>query len=324
MAKHRHSHIVARSHLREWAHEGKVGVGWIDRDGPELLPPAEIAVRRGFYREQHPDGSTSDVLDPAMSRVEGAAIEIIRDLENRWPLDPSARSCLAEYMALQILRSPAWREWYSQAIGVATDKIRATDPERKPHVLRGAAALMELDTARHDLLVGNVPRIGTLLANMRWTILRCGKPRLATSDHPVVPVPFSAERLMPMAAFPPQGLMYTSEIRFALSPRLLLLLTWADDFAPEQIVKMSHAQVRNHNGSVIALAEKQWFHHPLHAVEQLHGLCEPFCFTLHGPNHLPQTKRWACVKQTVDQMVEDDEEAKAIALIEWDRVKSAA
>jgi hypothetical protein len=260
-----------------------------------------------------------------MGVVEGSAIKIIRDIEGGWPLDPSARSRLAEYMALQILRTPAWREWYSEAIDVAADKIRRVDPARKPEVLRSASGLMELDSARHNFLVGAVPRIGTLLANMRWTMLRCGAPRLATSDHPVVPVPFSSEQLMPMAAFPPQGLMYTSEVRFALSPQLLLLLTWADDYGPEQIVKMTHAQVRNHNGSVIEQAEKQWFHHPLQAVEQLRGPCEPFCFALHGPDHHPQTQRWACVKQTVeDSDASEVSSPAAIALIEWDRVTRAA
>src|SRR2546430_2660046 len=152
MASHRHSHIVARGSLKPWVKDGKVGVGWVGEPGPNLLPPAEIGVRSGFYRERGASGKASDWVDPAMGKVETKAL-------------------------------------------------------------------------------------------------------------PLLPIPAMAVREAP-AAITSSGFMNTIELRLAVSPKLLLLMTWLDEYDHEPRTKPSFDQVQNHNSVVIAQAEHQWFHHP--------------------------------------------------------------
>jgi len=110
-------------------------------------------------------------------------------------------------------------------------------------------------------MIRQTTTIGTAVINMHWTLLRCGAPRLATSDHPLVPIPAMAVREAP-AAIASSGFMNTIELRLAVSPKLLLLMTWLDEYDHEPRTKLSFDQVQNHNSVVIAQAEHQWFHHP--------------------------------------------------------------
>jgi hypothetical protein len=121
----KHSHIAARGYLKAWSEDGKVGVGWVKRDdGPSRLPLSHVAVRSGFYLDQDPDGTTSDWLEKQMGRVEASAIEILRGLEDDWPVDRESRAKLSEFLALQYVRSPAYRRWHEQARPAARETIQ--------------------------------------------------------------------------------------------------------------------------------------------------------------------------------------------------------
>lgn len=318
VADYDHSHIVPAGYLSGWAgDDGLLAVGWAAPSRPhKRLAPSVVGVRRGFYREPLADGSYVNRLDPAMSRLEGDAVSLIREIDQRWPLRRGDRATIGEFVALQFMRTPAWREWYANAVDEASPRVRAENPERPDDVHAAALAEMRSDAARHDRLVENLASIGTAFVNTRWTLLRCGRPRLATSDHPVIPVPQTVAGVTPLSPIPPGGIMATTEFRFALSPRHLLVMTWLDDHSPERIVKMTIDQVRNHNATVIEHADEQWFYHPDAHPERSARPWPPFAPALGGPLYRLETDRRRIVEGMVLEIAEADEPVKQMKLLE--------
>lgn len=141
MGSHRHSHIVPAGYLRAWARDGLVAVGWTDGRAVQQLPPKAIGVRSRFYREQLSDGTSSDWLDPAMGRCEDSAISVIRTIEERWPISDKPRGQLSEFLALQLVRTPAWRDWYAQALDSTSFRFKGA-----PGALRCVAPTGPRDT----------------------------------------------------------------------------------------------------------------------------------------------------------------------------------
>jgi hypothetical protein len=317
MPAYSHSHIVTAGYLRAWTADGVVMTCWADGSQQRPLPVEVVGVRSGFYRERLPDGSTRNRLDPVMSKLEGKALGVIRDIETRWPLSDADRAPVAEFMALQLMRGPAWREWYSAALDSAHRDVRAAQPGHTDASLLAARDALGKDHERHNTLVLNLPPLSTVFANMRWTLLRCGRPRLATSDHPFVPVWIGHRSVTPVRAVPPEGVQSVHEYRFALSPYLLLLLTWADDFGPEQLVRARIEHVRNHNASVIAQADEQWFHHPDLSPERMASPWLPLAETFHGDDYRSHRIRRQVVHDLVTELMEADLSEWGIRIVDW-------
>jgi hypothetical protein len=320
----KHSHIAARGYLKAWTKGGLLGVGWVNRDGPTLLPPSEVAVRSGFYLDQDTDGSANDWFETQMGRVESKALTALRHLETDWPIDGSARAALSEFLGLQYLRSPAHRRWYVEAIGNAADSQRRGEgPDLTEDQIREIEAILSTDRERHLSIAAKLPVAGTFFMNMHWTLLRCGSPRLATSDHPLVPGPFGQNQ--PVAAISPTGLTGIAEVRFAVSPRLLLLLTWQDEYDDEPILKMPHDLVLNHNTLVIAQAEEQWFYDRSRRPEhRKSGSWPSLVSELPGMGGVTpfDTERHRVVKQAGLEIVETKgPERKGIRGIDWSSVQ---
>jgi hypothetical protein len=95
---------------------------------------------------------------------------------------------------------------------------------------------------------------------MQWLLVQFPTPYVATSDEPVVmwPLDISVRR----AADLPQVFEFQDplEVRVPISPRLAIVMTWAD--APDQWVAGNRDHARNLNGLTIGQADKQWFHLP--------------------------------------------------------------
>lgn len=104
-------------------------------------------MRSGFYRERLPDGSTLDRPEPAMSKLEKKALRVIRGFEEHWPLSDADRAPVAEFLALQLMRSPAWRDWYSVALDNAHRWTRESRPEDSDESLEQVRDHMALDNA---------------------------------------------------------------------------------------------------------------------------------------------------------------------------------
>jgi hypothetical protein len=316
----KHSHIAARGYVKAWAEDVLVGVGWVNYHGPDRLPPAEIAVRSGFYLDQDADGSANDWFEQQMGKVEGAALRVIREIEDRWPIEGEARAKLAEFLGLQYLRTPAYRDWYAGA----SVNVRELRPDRNDEVIQMAEDHLATARQRHLLMARQLPCVGTVFANMHWALLRCGSPRLATGDQPLVPQVRGHRQ--PVAAISSSGVMGIAEVRFALSPTLLLLMTWADDYSPEPVLKLPHHLVRNHNALVMTIAEEQWFHVPSRPIR--HGARGMWCNIggelpyLRGRPAL-DTHRFRVVSQVSNEVLETEgPERDGIRTIDWPTVRA--
>jgi hypothetical protein len=318
-----HSHIAAKGYLKAWTENSLPGVGWVGRDGPDRLPPSEVAVRSGFYIDEDPDGTASDWFETQMARLESKAITGLRRMEDDWPLEEAARATLSEFLGLQYLRSPAYRRWHADALRNATANMQREGSKYLDEHLLAAEALMTKPRERHKTMAAQLPLVGTVFANMQWTLLRSGSPRLATSDHPLVPV--TAGQMQPVAAVSSAGVLGVAEFRFAVSPELLLLLTWTDDFDAQPIRKLPHRFVRNHNTLVIEQAEEQWFHHPSRRPEYGRGGSWPSLVSglpgMRGRTPF-ETRRHQVVKQVANEIVETTgPERQGIRSIDWPTVR---
>jgi hypothetical protein len=118
------------------------------------------------------------------------------------------------------------------------------------------------DTSRLIHMLSMTPTMATALVSMHWTLLEFEADGVATSDHPLVVWPgLSARR--PEASSLTVGVLGCGEIRFPLSPRRALLMTWTDTPDDERTrVRATRDHARNLNAFTVANADRQWFHLP--------------------------------------------------------------
>jgi hypothetical protein len=158
-------------------------------------------------------------------KIETPLPELLADVEARWPLDQKERFGLAMFIALHVLRTPAFSDWLEVKRAATLEDYRDQFSNKRKY--ERWRELMLSDGERAKRILSMVNKISTIFGCMNWTLLRFDEPLLITSDHPVCPVPIiegGADRAIhPM---PDERWMNTIEVRFPLSPRLALLATW--------------------------------------------------------------------------------------------------
>jgi Protein of unknown function (DUF4238) len=282
MADFDHSHITPDGYLKSWAVGKHLAMRLVEDPGRALeVAPKDAGVRRGFTRERQPDGSYVNRLDPAFGQLESIALPLLSTLDERWPVDGIERGRISELIAIQVLRSPAWRSFHAQAVPNARENVRPNHPRAEARHFEAAEALLLTDRERHGRLLWQSPILTTIIANMHWTLLRTGRPRLVTSDHPVVPIGLEEAATSKTQPITAGGLMNTLEFRFAARPDLLLVMSWHDAGEDELPRRLAPHHIRNHNSLVIAQAERQWFHHPDVAPAYSGGAWHPISTDLH-------------------------------------------
>jgi hypothetical protein len=305
------SHLVPAGYLRGFAADGHVMA--IDRNGRSRRRGVKQAgVERDFYRRRRPDGTYIQDVEETMARLESDAIPVIRDLGNSWPPERTARATLAQFLALQLVRGRGWRGWHDEFIGREVESWQETREPVRP----GGPAPSEADIeAVGDALLGDagrlrkmlelVPKVATLLGHMHWTLLRFGRDRLATSDSPVVPWPLAEHTREPGPLPWSAGIREMVEVRFAVSPRLALLMTWLnEDDRTEPRVAAAHHD-RNLNAFVMAQAEREWFHRPGMSVRQSSGRLTPLSAELF-PDYSGEVVEGSLRRKHADQIIQPD------------------
>jgi hypothetical protein len=284
-----------------------------------LVAPKAAGVRRGFTRERLPDGTFTNTLDPALSRLE-SAVAMLEEMQELWPLTGQHRSRFAQLLAAQILRSPAWRTFYVKSVPTARTNVREDHPEVPDHKFAEVESLLLSDSHRHRRLLWQLPLIATAVANMHWTLLYTQRPRLVTGDQPVVAIDCGQLSARNPDAVPPGGLVNVEEFRFALRPDLLLVACWHD--APDDALRrLAKHQIRNHNSLVIAQADRQWFHHPEVEPSFAPGTWQSLSRELHE-GYNPAAARRSARRKAAENMVIGPIEAgelqpREVAFVEW-------
>jgi hypothetical protein len=131
--------------------------------------------------------------------VETAGLPIISSLASRWPLDFNDKACAAQFFGLQHVRGPAFKGWHEQDIqatihGLRNDPVGRTAPtpgESPEDVADRLVERLSSDSVRIHKMIGAARTVPVALGSMHWTLVRFAKPRLVTSDQPVIVWPLS-------------------------------------------------------------------------------------------------------------------------------------
>lgn len=307
MAKHARNHIVTRAHIDLFARSGLVACH-LRNGSVQNLPPSEVAVRKDFYVIKDGLGTRDTSLEEAMGPAEGAAVEVLRTVPTTWPLSQERRFTVVEYLALQCLRTPAFKAWHVSKShellsGVAADQRWGdlSDEERE-----ATAEFLTSDRYRHETMMRLLSRVCTLVGSMHWSLLRSSAPRICISDHPVVCVPLVVGRFRPFQAVPDEGFANVIEMRFPVDPHHALLLTWRDVPEEEQgPISLPRDLLRDLNASVVGQAENQWFHRPGATPPHSSRVQEPIStrlFTDYGARTAESSGRRASALESVQEM----------------------
>jgi len=309
MPSHRHQHVITRSQVALFGVDGLVKCHF--RDGTvRVLGATKVGVRKNFYSVKNADGSISTEFERAINPIETNGIKVLRGIEANWPPEQEARVKICEFLALQAVRSPAYRYFFEQRRESSlAERAAQLDQDHRT----GLKKAVRSDEFRIENLVNQIGKMATMFGSMHSALLRFGSPRLLCSDHPLAPVPFMDVRGAAVSAIPGFGFLNTIEFRFPIDPERALLFTWRefhDDF-PVFDCKLHH--LKSLNASVRDQAEEHWFHRPDVSAPCGSGTFTPLSFELFDDYELTEairSERRSQAQQTIEGMIDNDVEDK--------------
>jgi len=274
------AHIVPRMYQKAFAVDGKVAV---HADGECLLKSTRVAgTRPAYYRRDRPDGQPIDDVEASLSVIEDKAARPLQDLVAGEPITAERKGILAQFLAVQMLRGPAF---FEQRERLLAPMIEALEAEHfTPEGL--AAAGGDVEVARKNAMdkymdatqallsmLTRSRKLASLLGLMRWNTLRFDRPALAYSDHPVVMWPMDAARMQPLAGqqFGPVSAL---EVRVPLAPTVALLMDWVDR-TDQDAISLDLTTAAELNAFTVAQADHEWMHRPGAEPELATGPLEP-------------------------------------------------
>ena len=258
-------------YLRAWERGAKVALRLVGEEHSILTSVRNAGVRSNFYRRQRPDtGETIYDVEWSIEQLEDAALPVISKLAVRWPLSLGDKARVAQFFALQHVRGPAFRAWHERynqptITALRSDPVGTTirtpdeTPEEVAEKLIGHASS---DTHRHVKMIKTARAVAVSLGSMHWTLVRFARPRLVTSDQPVVVWPLSRGRARPCPNNVDLGVTDTLEVFVPLAPELLLLMTWVRGPDNPGVIRGANRHIATVNAFVVANADAQWFHEP--------------------------------------------------------------
>ena len=184
-----------------WAVNGMVAVHESGRAGCRLRTTKKVATRPTYYRRQQPTGKQIDDIEACLAFVEDKATIPLREVVGGAEVTPEHKGALAQFLAVQMLRGPAFFERREEIVRPLLANLEAED--LRPGVL--AAAGGDLEAVRSRVIAGylgptqkfmsmlqKAPKIAGVLGLMRWEYVSFDEPVLAYSDHPIVVWPSNA------------------------------------------------------------------------------------------------------------------------------------
>ncbi len=265
----KHAHIVPRVYQRPFAVNDQVAVHVDGRSSCVLMPTARAGTRSRYYRRWRPNGEPSDDIEASLSVIEDAVREPLSDLIAGEPLTTERKRSVAQLLGLQILRGPAFFEHRRQLIVPTLTTLDAK--HFGPAGLASVGGDIEkarqktidafLDpTMRFMTMLTTSIKVATVIAHMRWHVVRFDGPVLAYSDHPVVLWPMDVATSGP---FERQGLGPASalEIRVPIAPDVAIVMNWIDRSDQTGVI-LPPAAASELNAFTVSQADRQWMHQP--------------------------------------------------------------
>lgn len=261
------SHIVPRMYQRTWAIGHQVAVH-VDGAGACVpMSTRNAGTRSRYYQRTRPSGEKIHDIEASLAYVEDKATEPLSGLITAKRITAEGKGGVAQLLALQMLRGPAFFEQRKELLAPILEELRPTDFQPRAVAAAGGDVakvrrqLMSayLDpTQRFMTMLTTGAKMATVLSHMRWQILRFDGPVLAYSDHPVVLWPMDVQRTAP---FSRQGLgpLGALEIRVPIAPDAAILMTWVDQ-SDEADVPLGPLAAGELNAFTVGQAQRQWMH----------------------------------------------------------------
>jgi hypothetical protein len=252
-------HIASKTFQRNWAVNERVfctRVGEIEGQ-PKRID--QVGFRPHWWGR---DPGVAAEVEQRLSYVEGKVTPFLRDPVGQWPVADDARGEIAVFIALHVVRSPAWRDWHGDQVALRVAEAIREDPASEPLQMEIARRLVS-DVERVKTILSQLTKLASGLASMHWSLLRFDDRVLALSDQPVCAVPLSIARgHAPVEVVPASGFFEVLEIRVPISPSIALILSWCDRPEESVVHHGTYDQACSLNASVIAQADRHWIRHP--------------------------------------------------------------
>lgn len=264
------AHIVPRMYQDAWAVNDQVAVHVDGAAQPVLMPTNRAGTRSRYYRRTRPNGEATDDVEASLSVLEDRAKPALGALIAGAALTHETKGGLAQFFAVQMVRGPGFfeqrRELLESALSAAGEEDFKPEGLARAGGVEGARtkaieAYSDATLRLRTMLAYGI-KIGTVLAHMRWQVLRFAKPVVAYSDQPVVLWPWLTAATLPFKR-PNLGPLTALEIRVPVAPDAALLMTWADR-SDQMHVPIPPRAAAELNAFTIAQADRQWMHVPGH------------------------------------------------------------
>jgi hypothetical protein len=146
----------------------------------------DAGTRSRFYRRKRPDGSEIDDVEAMLGVVEGIAGPVLKDVAEGAPLTDERKGVLAQFLAVQMLRGPAFFAQRHVDVERFVPKT-LTRADLKPALLARVGG--DLKLARQQVvemfqdstqglmsMVRVSMKVSAVLGSMRWRLLRFDEP----------------------------------------------------------------------------------------------------------------------------------------------------
>jgi hypothetical protein len=276
------AHIVPRMYQKAFAVKGNVSVHTEGNRNCVMRSTKTAGTRPAYYRRARPDGELIDDVEASLSVVEDKATDPLRDLIAGGPITVEGKGILAQFIAVQMLRGPAFFEQREQLLMPMIEELDAEHftPEGLAaaggdvEVARKRAMDRYLDPTRNLLsMLTRSAKLASVLGLMRWSVVRFDRPALAYSDHPVVMWPMYVESVQPLdnQQFGPLSAL---EVRVPLAPHVALLADWVDR-SDQHDISLAMSAASEFNAFTVAQADREWMHQPGDEPEIATGTLHP-------------------------------------------------
>lgn len=284
----RRQHVVSQFYLKGFANDlSQVRRVVLPGDQDNLLSTKDAGVIKDFYTITLPDGSQSDAFEHAFNEVEAPASEALYAIiAGAWPVKGQRRVALAEWIALQHLRSEDVRASQSMmsaemirfVVGVsgkeALRKVIETaerrslseeelDWEWRDITKPGGPDLVPNAREHLRLLMSLIDQTSRYFHDCHWTLFRFSRRAIVTSDHPV-----SLHVRSDYPAWQGVGIFTAQLFLIPLSRRLALTIQprhrLPSDLGviPDFMQQGSTRIARIINQEIVAQARRYVYHHP--------------------------------------------------------------
>ena len=270
-----HSHVVPAGYLRPWTHGAKIAMRLVGREQVSTsvrnVGVRSVGVRKNIYRRERPTtGETIHDTEWSNQQLENEALPVISSLASRWPLGMDDKGRVALFFALQYVRGPAFKAWHERHMQPIIDAVRSdpvattvpTPDESPEEVADKVIGHLSSDTHRLVKMIKATRTVAVAFGSMRWTLVTFAKPRLVTSDQPVVVWPLARGRARPCPNDLNSGVTDTLEVFVPIASQLLLLMTWIRGPDLPAVIPGANRHIATANAFVVANADAQWFHEP--------------------------------------------------------------